>query len=65
MKVTYDRRTDTLTIELKSGAVARSDDRIDGVILDFAAAGELLTIEILDASTRVDSTTSVELEVAA
>lgn len=65
MKVTYDRRTDTLTIELKSGVVARSDDRIDGVILDFAAAGELLTIEILDASTRVDSTTSVELEVAA
>ena len=65
MKVTYDRRTDTLTIELKSGAVARSDDRIDGVVLDFAEEGELLTIEILDASTRVDSTTSVELEVAA
>lgn len=65
MKVTYDRRTDTLTIELKSGTVATSDDQLDGVILDLSAAGELLSIEILDASTRVDSTSSVELEVAA
>ncbi|MEY3024587.1 MAG: DUF2283 domain-containing protein [Phycisphaerales bacterium] len=65
MKVTYDRRTDTLTIELKSGSVATSDDRLEGVILDLSSAGELLSIEILDASTRVDSTSSVELEVAA
>lgn len=65
MKVTYDRRTDTLTIELKLGSVATSDDRLEGVILDLSSAGELLSIEILDASTRVDSTSSVELEVAA
>lgn len=65
MKVTYDRRTDTLTIKLKSGSVATSDDRLEGVILDLSSAGELLSIEILDASTRVDSTSSVELEVAA
>jgi uncharacterized protein YuzE len=65
MKVTYDRRTDTLTIELKSGSVATSDDRLEGVILDLSSAGELLSIEILDASTRVDSTSSVELEVTA
>ena len=65
MKVTYDRRTDTLTIELKSGSVATSDDRLEGVILDLSSAGELLSIEILEASTRVDSTSSVELEVAA
>lgn len=65
MKVTYDRRTDTLTIELKSGTVATSDDRLEGVILDLSAAGELLSIEILDASTRVDSASSVEFEGAA
>ena len=65
MKVTYDRRTDTLTTELKSGVVAQSDDSRPGAILDLGSAGEVLTIEILDASRRVDSTTSVELEVAA
>lgn len=65
MKVNYDPETDTLTIELKAGQVAESDESRPGVILDFDEHGDLLGLEILDASRRVDRTQSVELEVTA
>jgi uncharacterized protein YuzE len=65
MKVHYDRETDTLTIELKAGKVAESDESKPGVILDFDKKGNLLGLEILDASKRVDQTQTVQIEVAA
>ena len=65
MKVHYDRETDTLTIELKAGKVAESDESKPGVILDFDEKGNLLGLEILDASKRVDQTQTVQIEVAA
>lgn len=65
MKVKYDPETDTLTIELKAGKVAESDESKPGIILDFNDKGDLLGLEILDASTRVDQTQSVQLDVAA
>jgi uncharacterized protein YuzE len=64
MKVSYDRDTDTLTIVLKAGQVSESDESRPGVILDFDARGDLLGLEILDASRRVDETQSVQLDVA-
>jgi uncharacterized protein YuzE len=64
MKVNYDREADTLTIVLKSGQVAESDESRPGVILDFDEQGDLLGLEILDASRRVDETQSVQLDVA-
>ena len=65
MKVNYDPETDTLTIELKAGKVAESDESKPGVILDFDKKGNLLGLEILDASKRVDQTRTVQIEVAA
>lgn len=64
MKVNYDPETDTLTIQLKAGTVAESDELKPGVILDFDEQGNLLGLEILDASQRVDETRSVQLDVA-
>ena len=63
MKVSYDQKSDTLTVVFKeSAAVAISDDAKPGAILDFDGAGELVSIEILDASRRVSEATRVDFE---
>lgn len=61
MKVNYDAETDTLTIVFRDVAVAESDEDKPGVILDYDAAGNLVSIEVLDASTRVEEPRSVTL----
>jgi len=63
MKATYDARSDTLTLELRPGPVAESDEDKPGVILDYDAAGNLISIEILDASRRVAAARSMEFQV--
>ena len=63
MKVTYDRRTDTLTVILKEGVlVAESDEDKPGVILDYHERGNLLSLEILDASRRVTDARKIEYQ---
>jgi YD repeat-containing protein len=63
MKVSYDKTSDTLSMILKDNTpVAESDEDKPGVILDYDAAGNLISIEILDASTRVTETRKVEFQ---
>lgn len=63
MKATYDARTDTLSIILKADArVAESDEDKPGVILDYDEEGNLVSLEILDASKRVTETRRIEFE---
>ncbi|HYX26562.1 MAG TPA: DUF2283 domain-containing protein [Thermoanaerobaculia bacterium] len=54
MRVIYDMGADTLSIILRDQAVAESDEEKPGVILDFDADGNVVSMEILDASRRVD-----------
>ena len=61
MKVSYDPTTDTLSIILRDDrAVAESDEDKPGVILDYDSEGNLVSLEVLDASTRVSDTRKVE-----
>ncbi len=63
MKVSYDQRTDSLTVVLKEGvAVVESDEDKPGVILDYDEQGNLLSIEILDASRRVTDARHIEYQ---
>ena len=63
MKATYDLRTDTLSIVLKPDAqVAESDEDKPGIILDYDEQGNLVSLEILDASKRVGETRRFEFE---
>ncbi len=64
MKITYDHQTDTLTIIFAETPVAESDEDKPGIILDYDAAGNLVSLEILDASQRVTSPTRIEYQVA-
>ena len=64
MKVTYDPKTDTLSIEFKDSRIVESDEEKPGVILDFDAAGDLVGIEILDASRRVNEVNQVDFQIA-
>jgi YD repeat-containing protein len=59
MKVAYDALTDTLTVVFRNGPVAESDEERAGVILDYDADGNLVSVEVLDASKRVDEPTRV------
>lgn len=64
MKATYDPKTDTLTLELAPGPVAESDEDKPGVILDYDAQGNLIGIEVLDASRRIPQVQSMQFQVA-
>jgi YD repeat-containing protein len=61
MRVNYDEATDTLTVILRDVPVAESDEGKPGVILDYDQSGNLVSIEVLDASQRVEEPRSVTL----
>ncbi|MGH8697898.1 MAG: DUF2283 domain-containing protein [Burkholderiales bacterium] len=63
MKVAYAPKTDTLTVILREGvAIAESDEDKPGVVLDYDEAGNLVSLEILDASRRVTDARRVEFQ---
>lgn len=53
MRVTFDAETDTVTIILNENPVSESDEEKPGVIIDYDQDGNIVALEILDASQRV------------
>ena len=64
MKVFYDQSADTLTIIFAETPVAESDEDKPGVILDYDDKGNLVSLEILDASQRVNLPSKMEYQVS-
>ena len=64
MKVTYDPEVDALSIILSDVSVEESDEARPGVILDYDAAGNVVGLEILNASKRVDNPRAIDYALA-
>ena len=63
MKVTYDPQVDVLRILLSDAPTEESDEDKRGVILDYDKAGNVVGLEILEASKHVANPRSVEYAV--
>ena len=64
MKVKYDKETDILYIRLSDIAIDESDEDKNGIILDYSANGQLVGIEVLNASKTTIEPSKVEYEYA-
>jgi uncharacterized protein YuzE len=65
MKVTYDPEVDVLRIIFRSAPIEESDEDKPGVILDYDAEGNLVGLEVLNASRRVENPRGVDYAVTA
>jgi uncharacterized protein YuzE len=64
MKVKYDQEVDVLTIQLSGAPVEESDEDKPGIILDYDKDGNIVGIEILNASKRMENPRALEYAVA-
>ena len=64
MKITYDPEVDVMRIIFSSAPIEESDEEKPGVILDFDKDGNVVGMEILDASRRMENPRTVEYAVA-
>jgi uncharacterized protein YuzE len=64
MKVKYDKEVDILYIKLSDLPIKESDEDKPGVILDYAADGSIVGLEILNASIKMPQPNVLEHEVA-
>jgi uncharacterized protein YuzE len=63
MKVKYDPGLDILRLRLNNAPIEESDELRPGTIIDYDAEGNIIGIEILDASLRMDNPRIVQVEV--
>lgn len=64
MKVKYDKELDILYIKFSDQQINESDEDKPGIILDYAANGSVVGIEILNASIKIPQPDILKLEVA-
>jgi uncharacterized protein YuzE len=64
MKITYDAEFDVLRIIFSNVPIEESDEEKPGIILDYDDTGNIIGIEIIDDSKRIDNPFSVEYSVS-
>jgi uncharacterized protein YuzE len=60
MKITYDPDVDVLRILFSNTPIEESDEDKPGVILDYDKDGNIVGLEILDASKHMENPRAVE-----
>jgi uncharacterized protein YuzE len=64
MKIIYDPEVDVLRIIFSNRSIEESDEEKPGISLDFDKGGNVVAMEILDASKRMENPRAVEYAVA-
>ncbi|NLA41175.1 MAG: DUF2283 domain-containing protein [Smithella sp.] len=64
MKVFYDPAVDVLRIIFSNSAVEESDEDKPGVIIDYDVEGNIVGLEVLEASRRIENPRALEYAVA-
>ena len=64
MNITYDPEVDVLRIIFSETAIEESDEEKPGIIMDYDTEGNIVGMEILDASKRMENPRSLEYVVA-
>lgn len=64
MKIVYDKETDVLNIFLRDDKIIESDEARENVIIDLNKDGEIVALEILDASKHIADLSAMKFEVA-
>ncbi|MEN9231449.1 MAG: DUF2283 domain-containing protein [Thermostichus sp. DG02_5_bins_236] len=59
MKIIYDPEVDVLRILFQDTPISESDEDESGIIFDFDDQGNVVGLEVLDASLRIDDPQSV------
>ena len=65
MKITYDPEVDVLRIVFSNLPIEESDEEKPGVIFDYDKSGNIIGLEILNASERIENPRLVEYSVSA
>jgi len=63
MKITYDTETDVLRILFSNALIEESDEDKPGIIIDYDKDGNVVGMEILDASKRMDNPRALDYAV--
>jgi uncharacterized protein YuzE len=65
MKVIYDPEVDVLRVLFRDAPVEESDEDKPGIILDYDKDGNVVGLEVLNASQRVENPRGVDYAVTA
>lgn len=63
MKIIYDAEVDVLRLLFSNAPIEESDEDKTGIIIDYDKDGNIVGMEILDASKRMDNPRAVDYAV--
>lgn len=63
MKVVYDQEVDVLRIVFSTATVDESDEEKAGVVLDYDSEGNIVGLEVLGASKRIENPKALDYQV--
>ena len=64
MKIKYDKETDILYVRFLETKIAESEEQKPGIIMDYDADGNMVGLEVLNASEKIGTPGNVTYELA-